>query len=202
MTKTTAPRPWNDLDDLVGGQDYRNYVFDGMALDHKDLADCTFEGCSFVRADLTGTRLNASVFRDCNLSHARVAGCNFFSASFEGCKFLGVDFHNGVTFTGAAFSRCNLNYAVFRGVSLAKMDWAACSFVEADLSLTDLSKTSFVDCDLTRVDIQEATFFQTDLRGANLTGWNLKDHNLQGIIITPAQFDALATELGILILEG
>jgi uncharacterized protein YjbI with pentapeptide repeats len=202
MTKPTAQRLWDGLDDLVSGQDYRNYVFDRMTLDHKDLADCTFEGCSFVDADLTGTRLNASVLRHCNLTHARVAGCNFFSTSFEGCKLLGVDFHNGVTFTGTAFSRCNLDYAVFRGVSLAKMEWAACSFVEADLSLTDLTKASFANCDLTRVDIQEATFLQTDLRGANLTGWNLKHDDLRGAIITPAQFAALATELGILILEG
>ncbi|MDQ2653573.1 MAG: hypothetical protein M3Z20_11100 [Chloroflexota bacterium] len=50
MTKATAPRPWDELADLAGGRDYRNYVFDGMTLDHKDLADCTFEGCSLVHA--------------------------------------------------------------------------------------------------------------------------------------------------------
>ena len=201
MTKTRALRQWDDRDDLVSDREYRNYVFDGMALDHKDLADCAFEGCSFVHTNLTGTRLNASVLRNCNLSNARVAGCNFFSTTFEGCKIMGVDFREGVTFTGTTFTTCNLDYAVFRGVSLAKMAFAACSFVEADLSLTDLQEASFVNCDLTRVDIQEATFFQTDLRGANLTGWNLKHHDLQGIIITPAQFGALAAELGILILE-
>ena len=114
---------------------------------------------------------------------------------------MGVDFRDGVTLTGATFTRCNLDYALLRGVSLAKMAWASCSLVEADLSLTDLREASFVNCDLTRVDLQEATFFQTDLRGANLTGWNLKRHDLHGAIITPAQFDALATELGILILE-
>jgi uncharacterized protein YjbI with pentapeptide repeats len=59
-----------------------------------------------------------------------------------------------------------------------------------------------VNCDHTRVEIHEATFFQTDLRGANLTGWSLKDHDLQGVIIIPAQFDSLATELGILLMEG
>lgn len=101
MTRQTAPRRWDDHDDLAGGQAYRNQVFDGLALDHRDPADYTFDGCSFVHADLAGARPNASEFRNCNLSHARVAGCNCFSTTFEGCKLLGVDFRDGVTLTGA-----------------------------------------------------------------------------------------------------
>ena len=45
MTKATTPRRWDERDALVSGQDYQNWVFDGMALDLQDLADCTFGGC-------------------------------------------------------------------------------------------------------------------------------------------------------------
>ena len=145
--------------------------------------------------------MNASVLRDCNLSNARVAGCNFFAAVFEQCKMLGVDFREGITFTAATFKRCNLNYATFRGVSMQKMAFDHCLLVDTDLSLTDLRAASFAGCDLTNTDIREARFFQTDLRGANLTGWSLKQHDLSGTIISSAQFEALATELGILVID-
>jgi fluoroquinolone resistance protein len=82
------------------------------------------------------------------------------------------------------------------------MTFERCSLVEADLSLTDLSKASLRNCDLTRADIQEASFSLTDLRGANLTGWNLKRDNLAGIIVTPHQFEVLAGEIGIQVLDS
>src|SRR5918993_5604559 len=83
-------------DDPVSDHDYHNRVFDEMSLNGRDLQDCSFIGCSFVNANLTGARLNASILRDCNLSNARIAGCNMFATAFESCKMMGVDFQEGV----------------------------------------------------------------------------------------------------------
>ena len=141
------------------------------------------------------------MFRSCNLNGVKIAGSNLFSAAFEKCKLMGVDFREGITLTAATFKDCNLDYANFQGVSLERMVFEGSSFVEANLSFTNLERASFVGCDLAHADIQEAKFFQTDLRGANLAGWNLRQHDLRGVIITPAQFQALAAELGIQVMK-
>jgi uncharacterized protein YjbI with pentapeptide repeats len=106
---------------------------------------CRFSGCSFLKADLRNARLNAAIFRSSQLSGARIAGANLFGAEFEECKLQGVDFSDHVTLTAAKFVRCNLDYARFRAVSLARMDFERCSFVEADLSLTNLFMLTSLD---------------------------------------------------------
>lgn len=50
-------------------------------------------------------RLNGAVFRECNLTGARIAGANLFGVTFERCKLMGVNFHDGLTLTAATFSR-------------------------------------------------------------------------------------------------
>jgi uncharacterized protein YjbI with pentapeptide repeats len=66
--------------------------------------------------------------------------------------------------------------------------------------MTTLKKASLVESDLTRVALRETVFDLTDLRGANLTGWSLRRHNLKGTIMDRAQIEFLVCELGIQIL--
>jgi uncharacterized protein YjbI with pentapeptide repeats len=154
----------------VSDEEYEDLVLDGLSLKHQNLENCTFVGCSFARADLTDARLNASLFRGCNLSSARAAGRNLFSTTFEQCKMLGLDFREGVNFTATTFKECILDYSVFRGVSLQKMAFECCSLIEADLSLTNLKEAPFVNCDLTRAEIREAEFFQNRSAGSHADG--------------------------------
>lgn len=202
MARGPSGRGTIDAEELVGDREYRGLRLDGTVVKHKDLEGCSFVDCSFVGADLTGSRFNGSAFRSCDFSNARIAGCNLFSAAFERCKMIGLDFRDGVNLTATTFRECNLSYAVFRGLALTKMKFECCSLIEADLSLTDLKQASLVGCDLARVDIQGAAFWQTDLRGADLTGWDLKRHDLRGIVVTPDQFAFLATEIGIQIIDS
>jgi uncharacterized protein YjbI with pentapeptide repeats len=130
-----------------------------------------------------------------------VNSANFFAATFDQCKLLGWDFREGLNLTATTFTGCSLDYALLRGVDLAKQRFERCSFVEADLSLANLTEAAFMDCDLSNVDLQETTFRMTDLRGSNLTGWNLKRHDLAGIVITSAQAATLAEALGIQVLD-
>lgn len=188
--------------DLTGDGVYVDLDLSHQDLRHRPLENSRFERCSFVGADLTSARLNAGEFVGCDLSGARISGCNLFSASFVESKMLGLDFRDGVVLTATRFTRCRLDYTTFRGVSLKKISFARCSLVEADLSLTDLSHASFVDCDLSNVDLHEATLFMTDLRGATLSGWNVRRHDLAGIVISPAQCRHLIEELGIQVLEA
>jgi uncharacterized protein YjbI with pentapeptide repeats len=99
------------------------------------------------------------------------------------------------------FTGCNLDYTIFRGVALDKMVFRECTFVEADLSLTNLRFATFADCDLTGVDLTETKFFQTDLRGSTLGGWHLRRTDLSGIVVTSAQMRELAAEIGILVMD-
>jgi fluoroquinolone resistance protein len=138
--------------DIVGTAEFRNCGFEGLALKRRQLEECLFLNCSFVKADFTNARLNGSTFRSCDLSGLKIAGCNLFGVTFEDCKMLGIDFKEGVIYTAASSRRCNLDYTIFRGVSLAKMVFEKCSFEEADLSLTDLEQASFMNCNLTHAD--------------------------------------------------
>ena len=187
---------------IEAGETYRKLDLSGRDLRRADLEGTTFVDCVLARAILLGARCNAARFERCDLSGARLAGCNLFGAVFNECKLLGVDAHDGVTLTGISFANCNLDYALFRGVSLRKMRIDACSFRDADFSHADLREATFSACELSGVDITAARFQHTDLRGSNLTGWNLNTHDLAGIVISPAQFESLAFELGIQIVAN
>ena len=187
--------------EIQADETYRGYAYDGQDLRHSGMEDYVFDDCSFIEADLTSSRLNGAVFRTCDLSGARMSGCKLFSASVDGCKLLGWDLRDGLNLTATAFTGCTLDFSLFRGVSLRKMMLERCALVEADLSLADLRETTFRDCDLSNVDLNEAIFHLTDLRGSTLTGWNLRRHDLAGIVIDTWQLRALATEIGILVLD-
>jgi uncharacterized protein YjbI with pentapeptide repeats len=195
------PQP-PDIIDLLPDQTYRNLTLDEQRHPRAELDGATFEACSLVRIDLRDARLNGAVFRDSDLTGARLAGAILFGATFERCKLMGIDFHDGLTLTAATFTGCNFDYTIFRGVTLDKMTFRQCTFVEADLSLASLRSASFRDCDLTSVDLTETAFFQTDLRGSTLGGWNLKRNDVGGIIVTTAQLYELALEIGILVDDG
>lgn len=191
----------DDVAELIDGEMYRNCHFERLDLKHIALDGSTFAQCNFRMADLTNARFNGATLEDCDLSNARVAGANFFGVAFENTKLMGINFAESTVLTAARFKRCNLDYVCFRGVSLASLKFEGCSFVEADLSLTNLKKTALRDCDLTDVDFREAVFFQTDLRGSNLAGFSLRKYDPKGLIITPGQFAALAQALGMQVME-
>ena len=122
-SKRNPARP----DALVSDETHEGLDLQGVTLKRSELEGCIFLDCSFARADLTDARLNAPVFRHCDLSGARIAGCNLFAARFERCKMLGLDFTDGVTFTGTSFVSCIIDYSVFRGVSLERIAFERCS---------------------------------------------------------------------------
>ncbi|MBN2500132.1 MAG: pentapeptide repeat-containing protein [Anaerolineales bacterium] len=192
----------DDVAHLEPDEIYNDCVFDKLDLRHVDLSFSEFSGCTFRDCSLIGAKLNGAIFQSCDLSNANIAGCNFFSTEFTECRMLGLDFTKDVKILATKFSKCNLNFSVWRGLDLSKMDFKGCSFLEADLSQTNLKDTSLMNCNLTHVDFYGAKFDQTDLRGANLTGFNIKVHNAHGIIIIPAQFHYLAEELGIEIIDA
>lgn len=181
--------------------DYRNLILDEFRYTRAELDGTTFEACSLVHVDLRDTRLNGTLFRDCNLTGVRLAGANLFGATFERCKLMGVDFHDGLTLTAAAFTRCNFDYGNFRGVELDKMIFRDCTFIEADFSLSSLRQTVFTGCNLTGIDLTETVFFQTDLRGSTLGGWHLCRDSLAGIVVTSSQLRELASEIGIMAID-
>jgi len=190
-----------ELPELLPDRAYRGLALDGWRYAHVELESATLEACSFAGTDLRDARRNGATFRDCNLTRAKLAGANLFGTAFERCKLMGVDFHDGLTLTAAAFTGCNLDYTGFRGVVLDKMTFRQCTFVEADLSLASLRQATFADCDLSGVDLTETVFFQTDLRGSKLGGWNLKRDELAGIVVSTGQAQELMGEIRVLVVE-
>lgn len=76
-------------------------------------------------------------------------------------------------------------------------DYVNCQFDGLLLKHKDLSQSKFSECSFRHADWAEAEFLQTDLRVSNLNGLNICKHILKGAIISPAQFEVLARELGI-----
>jgi uncharacterized protein YjbI with pentapeptide repeats len=200
-SREKATNLMTDSIQLLPDQYYRNLILDEQRYPRAELEGAIFDACSLQRIDLRDARLNGAVFRDCNLTGARLAGANMFGVTFERCKLMGVDFHDGLTLTAATFTGCILDYTIFRGVALDKMVFRECTFVEADLSLTNLRLATFADCDLTGVDLIETEFFQTDLRGSTLGGWHLRRTDLSGIVVTSAQMRELALAIGIVVVD-
>jgi len=87
----------------LGGADFTNASLRGV-----EWLSCLAPGARFDEADLTGSKLDATIFPQASLRGARLVDTSLVGCSFRGCDLTGADF------TGADLTDVILEGAVLR----------------------------------------------------------------------------------------
>lgn len=144
-------------------ESFSNIVYTGKELADREFYRCSFAGCDFSNAILTGGKFLDCSFTNCNLSMTKLAQCQMNGVDFKGCKLLGVNFSECVSLLFAVkFEDCMLDYASFARKKMAKTLFVNSSLRNVDFSETDLSKAKF-----DRVNMAGAVFYHTTLKEAD-----------------------------------
>ncbi len=129
--------------------------------------NCTFTGCLFNDANLTGIIFTQCRFDGCNLSNATTKGAAFKEVVFTGCKMLGLNFSVCDPFLMAmGFSECQLNLASFYRLKLKGTRFINCSLREADFTEADFTSAGFDGCDLANALFDNTILEKADFRSA------------------------------------
>jgi fluoroquinolone resistance protein len=213
----------SDLERLSGPAGPHHLVdcdIDGADLSGLDLSHWTFDRCTVRRSDFTGARLEGSVW-----TSSRGAFASFLRADLSDARFEASDFNNAVfrnaTLTGARFTRSKLTgadlsdakafdllldevlliNAKLPGFSFRKQTLRKIDFGQADLRKADFRATVFEDCSLRDAGVAGCRFEGADLRGADLGGIALVDaRQFRGATISREQAGQLLGELGLRVL--
>lgn len=186
---------------IISGEIYKDLLFDGQDLRAMDLSECECTHCSFIGCDLTDAKLNSSKYTDCSFENAKLSGANLFDVSFIGCKLSGIDFSNKTKILATVFDNCLLNYTNFTAVDLSSIKFDKCSCIEINFTKSNLEKTVFENCLIQDCQFSRAHFDQTDFHTSTLSGLDIYEDKMRGIILSPSQFLSLASEIGISIVE-
>lgn len=185
---------------IIAGEQYVDMAFDGEDLRGADLSECVCTRCTFVGTNLTDARCNGAIFQDCSFENAKLAGVNLFDTRFIGCKLTGVDFTNKTKIMATVFETSLLDYANLSGIDLAGQTFDRCSLIETNFSKSELRTVVFAECVIQGALFTGAHFEQTDFHTSTLSGINIYDEKMRGVILSSQQFLALAGEVGITIL--
>lgn len=165
-----------DLSGLVA----KNVDFSGLSLPFVSLEDATLDDCDFVDAFLGGSNM-----RGISAKGGDWAGCDFergdLTFSFlEMVRLEGALFKN-TTLTKTKFKRCHSPRANFNGAKMAECilesaSYHKSSFVNADLSKTDLlgdfSEANFDGATMANSDMQCSMFTKSSMQGVDMSGTN------------------------------
>jgi len=143
----------------------QDYTID--TLPKSEYENCTFNGCNFASAYLTGIAFTECTFTDCNFSMTNTKGTAFKDVEFANCKMTGINFSICDPFLLAMnFTGCQLNLASFYNLKLKNTRFTKCILHEADLVQADFSGAAFTDCDLRGAIFENTVLEKADLRSA------------------------------------
>jgi uncharacterized protein YjbI with pentapeptide repeats len=144
-----------------------------------DLTGADLSGANLARANLTGAmlfgaQLSDAVLVGAQLSDADFTGANLERAILQSAKGQRVGF-GGAQMAGINLGECSLEDCSFVDADLSGSDLRAASLTNARLSgakLHDVDATSasFHGADLSDCDVERAVFDRADLRHASLIG--------------------------------
>ncbi len=97
----------------------------------------------FVGLNLSGLDLSGLILRALNLSNSNLRNAKLNKIDFRGANLSGSDLR-GATLSGSNLSAMNLNSVNLTGVNLSSLNMRYSTFLDADLSYTNLTGTDFV----------------------------------------------------------
>ncbi|MBS5064074.1 MAG: pentapeptide repeat-containing protein [Hungatella hathewayi] len=168
---------------------------EGLCVSKVLFENCSFQDCSFVKAEFTDVIFQSCDFSNSNFSDGYFNRCRFLSSKGLGARFCGSMIQNVV------IKDCNLNYVNFDSSKLEKI-----RIEETQMTGGNISQCKCKAITWTNVTLESASFFKTPLRGmdfttCNLTGLSLSDEltELKGAVVDLYQAAELAKRLGLVI---
>lgn len=157
----------------------------------------TFENCSFfdpnlaAGCDFTRANLRDAVLKKCDLSSCLFDGSNLFRFTLLESNAVGTKFFRAKFNNSAKITHSNLKYADLRGAALAKCDLLDNNLSYAVMDEADFSKSNLIGSDFGGAATRYTKFTQADLRGANLSSFDIRTMDVQGVKILESQMRRL-----------
>lgn len=136
-----------------------------------DLSGSNFSGSSMIGADLELSDLRLAMFRNTNLTEARLTGATLDDADFTSAILTNADFSNTRTI------EASYNFDI--------------SFQTASAVGADFSHSSLIGADFSGADLRNADFSGAELLGANFQGAILEGANFFEAQVNIDAFDQL-----------
>lgn len=141
--------------------------FTASPLPKAEYDNCTFTGCIFDGADISGIIFTECEFDGCNLSMGQVKGTSLKNVGFTNCKMLGFNFQYCDPFLlEVSFTECILQLCSFYRLKLKNTAFSNCDLREADFTEADLTNAVLQDCELRGAVFQNTVLEKADLRTA------------------------------------
>lgn len=190
------------------GAEYDCAHFDQLTLDGPDGSGSRFLECALTQVSCQGGQLRRAIFTDTWLAGVRLTGTGLAESAWTGVQIADSAIAGAEAFSarwrGVTLHGCKLDSVNLRDATLTDVVFDNCLLRDADFTGASLTRTAFPGCRLTAVTFVKASLDTVDLRGAEL-GIAADPGSLRGMVVTPAQFaamaDLLATTLGITV-EG
>jgi len=145
--------------------DKQDYTTSPLPLGEYD--NCTFNGCNFSSANITGIVFTECNFNDCNFSMVNAKGTAFKEVDFKNCKMTGFNFSISDPFLMTMqFTKCLLNLSSFYNLKLKNIRFKKCNLQEVDFVQTDLTNAAFNECDLRNAIFENSILEKADFRSS------------------------------------
>lgn len=129
--------------------------------------NCSFTGCNFENANLSGIVFSQCTFTNCNMGNANVSGSAFKECDFKECKLLGLQFQGCDPFLfSVQFSNCQIELTSFYKLKLKGTKFTHCNLGDADFTEADLTGACFIECNLENAVFDRTVLEKADLRTA------------------------------------
>jgi len=173
--------------EYIRDHEIRNQTYASMNPGTREYESCSFTGCNFSNADLSGISFVKCSFEHCDFSMAVLKNTVFRDIDFLDCKLLGLHFGDCNPFL-LSFRCTNsvLDFSSFYKQKIRDTVFDNCSIREVDFTSADLKGVVFRNSGLER-----AVFDNTNLEGADFRTAVHFSINLENNRIAKAKFSAM-----------
>jgi len=175
--------------------DFTNSDLKNAKVRGTDFTKPIFHKTNFENTDFTRSHLFVADFTTSNILGTIFIGTDIYASDFKGMDLTSTTIH-GAAMKPTIFSQSDLSGTKLNGVDLTNVDFSAkaillstgvfyaggANLTFVDLRNSDLSNTLFSTCN----NLECATMFKPDLSYTNLSGVDLSNKNLMGVLFINA----------------
>lgn len=161
-----------------------------------DLSDLTARNAAFADCTFRDVRFNAGTHIDAAFTNCTFVSCSFFDTNFTRCKFVG-SFFDRCAFDLLVVDGGDWSIVRMAGADLRKATLTKVRMREADLSGARFDGATVRDVDLSGAWLHRASFVGTDLRGSDLSSLDPLASKIDGARIDIEQATVIAEALGL-----
>jgi uncharacterized protein YjbI with pentapeptide repeats len=177
------------------GGDYDCAHFDQLTLDSPDGTGSRFLECALTHVSCHGGQLRRATLTNVWLDDVRLAGTGLAESDWTGAQISSSAIAGAEAFGAhlrdVVLRGCKLDSVNLRAAALTDVVFDNCLLRDVDFTGATLTRAAFPGSRLAGTSFIKASLDTVDLRGAEL-GITADPGSLHGMVVTPAQFTAMA----------